>query len=62
MKKKWTRMLRKLANDRELSEHERFLFARSLSSTPDERWEAHTQFLRSYGLSRHSERRAFGFK
>ncbi len=32
-----------------LSEHERILFARSLSATPDERWAMHQAHLRSLG-------------
>jgi hypothetical protein len=54
-------MLRKLAKDPSLSEHERILFARSLSATPDERWQMHLNFLRSLGLSTRSERKKYGF-
>jgi hypothetical protein len=52
------RLLRKVPG---LSEHERFLFARSLSSTPDERWAMHQAHLRSLGLLTRSQRKAFGF-
>lgn len=62
MKKKWARMLRRLEKVDSLSEHEKLLFAKSLSSTPDERWQAHEQFLRSYGLFKLSDRKASGFK
>jgi hypothetical protein len=54
--------LRHLRRVRALSDGERVLFARSLTMTPDERWQAHEQFLRSHGLFTHSERNAFGFK
>lgn len=50
--------LRKLPH---LSQDERWLFARSLAASPDERWRLHENFLRSHGLFRHSERKAFGF-
>ena len=52
------RLLRKVPG---LSEHERFLFARSLSATPDERWAMHQAHLRSLGLLTRSQRKAFGF-
>jgi hypothetical protein len=52
------RLLRKVPG---LSEHERFLFARSLSATPEERWEMHQAHLRSLGLLTRSQRKAFGF-
>ena len=45
-----------------LDESERFLIARSLAATPDERWRLSQNFLRSLGLSRLSERKKFGFK
>ena len=62
MQKKMREMLTRLKNAPGLSEHEKILFARSLSATPDERWEMHVNFLRSHGLYSHSERKAFGFK
>ena len=55
-------ILERLRDVRGLSEHERFLFARSLAATPDERWQMHQNYLRSHGLFTRSERRAFGFK
>jgi hypothetical protein len=61
VKKKWQsteRLLRKVPS---LSEHERILFARSLSATPDERWAMHQAHLRSLGLLTRSQRQAFGF-
>lgn len=45
-----------------LSEHEKILFARSLSATPDERWRMHENFLRSLNLYTRSARKAYGFK
>ena len=61
-KKKFHQELRRLRRVRALSDGERVLFARSLTMTPDERWQVHEQFLRSHGLFTHSERKAFGFK
>lgn len=52
------RQLRKLPH---LSEDERWLMARSLAASPDERWRLHETFLRSHGLFSRSERKAFGF-
>jgi hypothetical protein len=45
---------------RGLSVDERYLFARSLAATPDERWQIHQNFLRSVGLSTRSMRKVFG--
>ena len=55
-------MLKKLEKVRGLSEDEKYLFARSLAATPDERWQFHVNFLRSQGLYRYSDRKKFGFK
>lgn len=44
-----------------LSVDERWLVARSLVATPDERWQMHENFLRSHGLFSRSERKRFGF-
>jgi hypothetical protein len=52
-------MLKKLEKVRGLSEDERYLFARSLAATPDERWQFHVNFLRLYSCS---DRKKFGFK
>ncbi len=62
MEKKIDRMLRKLRSEPGLSEDEKHLFARSLASSPDERWRLHENFLRSHGLFTHSERKKFGYK
>jgi hypothetical protein len=40
-------VLAKIRRLRELSEAERHLIARSLATTPDERWRLHESFLRS---------------
>jgi len=50
MQKKVARMLKKLRHVRGLSEDEKYLFARSLAATPDERWRLHEMFLRSHDL------------
>jgi hypothetical protein len=39
---------------------EKYLFARSLAATPDERWRMHQNFLRSLGLSTRSMQRRLG--
>jgi len=62
VEKKTARMLKKLEKVRGLSEDERYLFARSLAATPDERWQFHVNFLRSHGLYSCSDRKKFGFK
>ncbi len=51
-----------MQNVRGLSEEEKFLFARSLAATPDERWRLHENFLRSHGLYARSARKRYGFK
>jgi hypothetical protein len=61
-KKKFEAEHRRLGKFPDLSPDERILFAMSLSATPDERWARHEQFLRSHGLFRASERKAFAFK
>ena len=61
-KKKLREVTEQLKGVGGLSEHERFLFARSLAATPDERWKLHENFLRSLNLFTRSSRKAFGFK
>lgn len=56
------RMLRRLKGVRGLDGDEKYLIARSLAATPDERWQMHENFLRSHGLFTRSQRRAFGFR
>jgi hypothetical protein len=60
MEKKVARVLRSIRHVRGLSEDEKYLFARSLAATPEERWQMHENFLRSIGLSKRSMRRRFG--
>jgi hypothetical protein len=62
MEKKVARVFEKIRHVRGLSVDEKYLFARSLAATPDERWRMHQNFLRSHGLFTRSERRKFGFK
>jgi hypothetical protein len=62
VEKKTARVLRKIRHVGSLSEDEKYLFARSLAATPDERWRLHENFLRSHGLFSRSERKKFGFK
>ena len=62
MEKKVARVLKRIRRVRGLSEDEKYLFARSLAATPDERWQLHENFLRSHGLYTRSGRRKFGFK
>lgn len=61
-KKKFREKLKVLEKIPGLSEHERILFAMSLSATPDERWRRHENFLHSHGLFERSKRIAYGFK
>jgi hypothetical protein len=62
VEKKIARVLKKIRRVPGLSEDEKFLFARSLAATPDERWQLHENFLRSHGLFTRSARRKYGFK
>ena len=61
-KKRIEQVYQRLQSVRGLSVDEKWLFARSLSATPDERWQMHESFLRSHGLYTRSARRAYGFK
>jgi hypothetical protein len=62
MEKKVARTLAKLRGVRGLSEQEKYLFARSLAATPDERWRLHESFLRPHDLYTRSARRKYRFK
>lgn len=62
VEKKLANMLAKLRRVKHLSEEERYLFARSLAATPDERWQMHENFLRSHDLYTRSARKKYGFK
>ena len=60
MEKKVARVLKKISRVRGLSADEKYLYARSLAATPDERWQMHQNFLRSLGLSKRSVQKKFG--
>ncbi|HWY77481.1 MAG TPA: hypothetical protein VN281_17820 [Verrucomicrobiae bacterium] len=62
MGEKVAQVLKKIRNVRGLSEDEKYLFARSLAATPDERWKMHENFLRSHDLCTRSARKKYGFK
>ena len=62
VEKKIDRILRRIRDEPGLSEDEKYLFARSLAASPDERWRMHENFLRSHGLFTRSSRKKFGFK
>jgi hypothetical protein len=62
VEKKLARILKKIKDAPGLSEDERYLFARSLAATPDERWRMHQNFLRSHDLFTRSARKKYGFK
>ena len=62
MEKKVARLLARIRRVRGLSEEEKYLFARSLAATPDERWQMHENFLRSHDLYTRSARKKYGFK
>ena len=62
MEKKIARVLKRIRKAPGLSEAERYLFARSLAATPDERWQLHENFLRSHDLFTRSARKKYGFK
>ena len=62
MEKKIARILKKIGDVPGLSEDEKYLFARSLAATPDERWRLHESFLRSHGLYTRSGRKKYGLK
>jgi hypothetical protein len=60
MEKKVARVFARIRHVRGLSVEEKYLFARSLAATPDERWRMHQNFLRSLGLSTRSMQRRLG--
>lgn len=62
MEKKVRDLAERLKAVPELSEEERWLFAKTLSATPQERWEMHENFLRSLNLYSHWDRLKYGFK
>ncbi len=62
MERKVARMLKRLRYVRGLSADEKYLFARGLAATPDERWQLHENFLRSHDLYTGSARKEYGFE
>jgi len=60
VQKKVARVLKKISKAPGLSQDEKYLFARSLAATPDERWALHENFLRSHGLYTRSARKKYG--
>jgi hypothetical protein len=62
VQKKIAKIMRRIKDAPGLSEDEKYLFARSLAASPDERWRLHENFLRSHDLFTRSARRKYGFK
>jgi hypothetical protein len=62
VEKKVVRILRRIRNEPGLSADEKYLFARSLAASPDERWRMHENFLRSHGLFTRSGREKLSLK
>ncbi len=62
LEQRMRRKLCQLKKVKNLSNDERWLFARSLAATPDERWRLHESFLRSLNLYTRSSRQAYGYK
>jgi hypothetical protein len=60
--KDWPKIYRRIRRMRGLRMEEKVLLAQGLAATPQERWSMHDQFLRSFGLSSHWERKKLGFK
>jgi hypothetical protein len=48
--KDWPKVFDRIKRVRGLDEHEKVLYARSLASTPTERWRMNEMYLRSLGL------------
>jgi hypothetical protein len=57
----WPSVYRKIKPLRGLSDTEKALLAQALAATPEERWRMHDQFLRSFGLYSHWDRKKLGF-
>jgi len=60
VQKKVAAVLRRIQDEPGLSDEEKFLFARSLAATVEERWHLHEMFLRSLGLHKRSARKKCG--
>jgi len=59
--KDWPKAFQKVKRMRGLSLEEKVLLAQGLAATPEERWEMHDRFLRSFGLYSHWDRKKLGF-
>jgi hypothetical protein len=59
--KDWPKVYERIKRIRGLSQEEKVLLAQGLAATPEERWQMHDQFLRSFGLYSHWERKKLGF-
>ena len=59
--KDWPKVYARIKNMRGLSLEEKVLLAQGLAATPEERWQMHDQFLQSFGLYSHWERKKLGF-
>ena len=59
--KDWPKVYARIKNMRGLSLEEKVLLAQGLAATPEERWRMHDQFLQSFGLYSHWERKKLGF-
>ena len=59
--KDWPKVYKRIEKMRGLSLEEKVLLAQGLAATPEERWQMHDQFLRSFGLYSHWERKKLGF-
>ena len=60
MEKKRAAVFRKIKDMPGLSIEEKWLFARTLAATPDQRWQMLQNFLRSVGLSTRSAQKKRG--
>ena len=60
--KDWPKVFDRIKRVRGLGESEKVLYARSLASTPSERWHMNEIYLRSLGLYSHWDRKRSGFK
>ncbi len=62
MEKKTARILKRLEKLTELDPNERFLWARNLAATPEQRWEFNLAALRFYNSFPLSVKHGFRFK
>jgi hypothetical protein len=59
--KDWRKVYPKIAGMRGMSLKEKIQLAQGLAATPDERLKMHDEFLRSFGLYSHWDRKKLGF-